>query len=262
MTLTLVVTFWSGDAHRIPALFKALALGNYQGINQIVLVCSGTNYVISSYSADILGIPNSCDFVVIESTIRRSQATARNLGISAATSDLVSFHDGDDLPHPHKFLVVKHVFNSLEKLDWLCHDTVSTFDELVNVPVSNVGLNLLTKPYATRYGEAPSFSESSSASGASALVLRARVLKTLRYSEKAEDYRHEDTEFIWRVFANGFIGAFLQVSLSTYVSSQGCGSMNTRSIGDLEYFARFIDGDRESLIRYLTLRGAESLLNP
>jgi len=253
MTLSLIVTFYDGDCHLISPFLENLQLSGFSGVDQLIIVSTGTRHVCSDVKAEDFGIPDQCKLLVIESSVRRSQATARNFGISSATSEIISFHDGDDIPHSSKFNILKRIFLDLPPLDWLCHDTLEDLSLLRSKVFNGLQPPLcISPPSVSRYGEAPSFNNGKSASGASALTVRRRVLERLRYSEKAHDYRHEDTEFIWRVFAAGYVGAFLEWPLSTYRPSG-----TERLIKDMVALSRFIDGDPVSLREYLRKRGVE-----
>jgi hypothetical protein len=255
LNLSLICTFYNGDIAGLQLFMARLSSYRFKGISQLVVVSTGTNFLTNQLTNASIGLPAEIQLTVIESTVRRSQATARNMGIAASTCDLISIHDGDDFPHPSKFVIAKHIFSSIEALDWLCHDTLPSWEELIRTPIEPGGLSLLTNPSVPRKGEAPQFEGGRSASGASALIFRRRVAEKVRYSEKAENYRHEDTEFIWRIFCESFEGAYLPIPLSTYVSSQGPDTQNLRKIEDFVYFSKFIDGNRDSLKQFLAVRG-------
>jgi len=251
MTLTLVITFYDGDCHLIEPFLRHLGSSNFSDIDEIILISTGTTNVLSEITKANLNIPGHTKLHIIESSVRRSQATARNFGISTSTCEVVAFNDGDDFPHPSKFSIIKTIFKSLPDLDWLCHDTVEDMTELIRKNYAGLTPPLcVAPPGVSRFGEVPIFENGKVASGASSLSVRRHVLESIRYSEKAMDYRHEDTEFIWKIFSSGFVGAYLDWPLCTYRPSG-----TERLVTDMIRYSKYIDGDPESLKKYFISRG-------
>jgi glycosyltransferase involved in cell wall biosynthesis len=78
----------------------------------------GSLLIAKDYLHQHTGSFRHCSIRVIELTENGGPGNARNIGVSHASGELISFLDADDLYHPHLLSVANHIF-STEELDLL-----------------------------------------------------------------------------------------------------------------------------------------------
>jgi hypothetical protein len=180
---------------------------------EIIFYCSGINEI---------NIPNSIiinnkeiPIYTIVSLKRTTQAIARNVCSSVASSDYIMFFDVDDIPNPIKIEITNNIIQKTN-CNFLLHnyklynfrsnyfqesnmvDDTYTIDE-----IDKNSTNVICGSYPIHHSH---------------ITIKKSIFQKIKFNESLEYYRKEDGKFCQDLILNGYTGVYSPIPLVNYLS--------------------------------------------
>ena len=213
MTISLCITCYDEDYQLLPKLLAILENHQTEHPNEIIIVCSGKDY---------LDIPKTIKINKEEIPIticcisnRIIQSKARNIGSSISKYDFIIFFDVDDYPHKQKIEITRKIIKDTD-CDFFVHNYYNSDDNfskilstesLDNVEIHKVKdinklcTNISVDDYPIHQAH---------------ICVKRSIFSKLKFNESWEFYRTEDGKFCQDLVTNGYQGIYCPIKLVQY----------------------------------------------
>jgi hypothetical protein len=206
--------------------------------SEIIIVVSGVpNLVILSYTTPPLGMNMTVEVIHFHSP--HNQAQNRNIGAHLSKGSLLTFFDMDDLPHPRRFQIIRHLFLRHEYIQGAVfgyakgnHETGLKYSfenyDNENIP-GHYDIPSLENAYAVRLQESPENAvlrywccepvgkDLHNGWG----TYRRETFMKYMYDESSSLYRAEDTDLNMRLILDHQNFTFWDIILGFYETKEG-----------------------------------------
>lgn len=208
-TVSFCITCYDKDSYLVYGLLEQLKQQT-QSPDEIIIYCSGQD--------SLLNIPkfitinnNLIPIYIIISNKRTNQAVARNICSKIAKGDYIILFDVDDVPHPQKIEITKHILE-YNNINFLLHsystkslsNTVYNIENLKLLPITEIDETCTN----VKCGSHPIHH--------SHITVKRSLVNNINFNEGAEFYRKEDGKFCQDLILNNYYGHYCPFELIQY----------------------------------------------